>query len=79
VTFLNSRDDADPAKYVTVYRIDEFRKLPTAVKERKEIAHLSAVLEEARQGLDEAYKSYFKSRTVGGRLMINIAARVIGF
>jgi hypothetical protein len=54
---------------VTVYSPDEFRKLPTAVKERKEIAHLSALLEKAIEGLDEAYKNYFKSRTVGGRLM----------
>jgi hypothetical protein len=62
-------DGSDPLKNVTVYSLDEFRKLPTAVKVSKEIAHLSAVLEKAIEGLDEAYKNYFKSRTVGGRLM----------
>ena len=49
--------------------MDEFRNLPIAVKAQKEIAHLSTVLEKAIEGLDEAYKSYFKSRTVGDRLM----------
>lgn len=63
------RADGEPAKYVTVYNMDEFRNLPTAVKAQKEIAHLSGVLEKAIEGLDEAYKNYFKSRTVGDRVM----------
>ena len=59
----------DSAKYVTTYSMEEFRELTAAVKARKEIAHLSAVLEKALEGLDQAYKNYFKSRTVGGRLV----------
>lgn len=63
------RDDGDRAKYLTVYNMDEFRELPAAIKKNKEIADLSPLLEKAVQGLEEAYKSYFKHRIVGGRLM----------
>jgi hypothetical protein len=63
------RDDGGPTKYLTVYNMDEFRSLPAAVKENKEVAEFSALLEKAIEGLDEAYKNYFKSRSVGGRVM----------
>lgn len=69
VFWVTESGENDSEKYVTAYSMEEFRELPAAAKARKEIAHLSAVLEKAIEGLDEAYKNYFKSRTVGGRLM----------